>query len=297
MGQPGRARYNASLLGKETDREMTMKVKFYGTRGSAPAPGQQYSSFGGNTLCVLVTFEDGRILILDAGTGLRNLGNEIIAGDYRQFDNICIAVTHTHWDHIEGLRFFKPSYDSRRHFTIATLNNGRRPNEFADALSLQMQRCYFPLPLEKMGAQFTIAQVEASELSALCGAEITALKLNHPINTYSYRIHHDGKVLVYCTDVEHIDGIDEHVVAFAANADLLIHDAQYTDEELETRKGWGHSSCHQAIEVGRRAKVKQLALYHHDPDHTDDFLSKFDMDCKKRYPWAFLAKEGMEIIL
>ncbi len=274
-----------------------MKVKFYGTRGSIAVPGEEYSQIGGNTACVLVTFNDGRIGILDAGTGIRKLGNDMLKLGYEQFDNIYIGLTHTHWDHIEGIRFFKPAYDPRRHFAIVTSGYGRSPHELMDALSVQMQQYYFPVPFEKMGANFNFLQIEKISSMSTNHIKSDALKLNHPVNTYSYRIENDGKILVYCTDVEHIDRIDPDVVAFAKDAALLIHDAQYTPEELKEKRGWGHSSWEQAIEVAEQAKVKRLALFHHDPDHADDFLLEIEAECQKRFPQAFLAREGMEIIL
>jgi ribonuclease BN (tRNA processing enzyme) len=122
-------------------------------------------------------------------------------------------------------------------------------------------------------------------------------KHNHPGGAYGYRIELEGKVLVFCTDVEHGKSIDKNVVKFSEGADLLIHDAQFTDEEIKDKRGWGHSSYSQAIEVAERANVKMLALTHHDPDHDDKFLKKMEKKCQKRFKDCFLAREKMEIEL
>ena len=160
-----------------------------------------------------------------------------------------------------------------------------------------MQSDLFPVPLNKMGANFTFLQPDLTTFENPWGVKLVASKHCHRGDAYGYRIEEGGKTLVYCTDVEHKDGIDPNVVALSRNADLLIHDAQYTSEELEEKKGWGHSSWEQAIEVAEQAKVKKLALFHHDPDHNDTFLSKMEEECQKRYSRAFLAREGNEAVL
>jgi phosphoribosyl 1,2-cyclic phosphodiesterase len=274
-----------------------MKVTFYGTRGSIAAPGPEYTYVGGNTTCVLLTFSDGTVGILDAGTGIRKLGDDLIRSGHEQYDNIMIGLTHTHWDHIEGFRFFKPAYDPRRHFQLITCGQGRTRSELRDALSLQMQQYYFPVLFEEMGAHFTFSQTRGNRGVTPSGIKIAALSINHPVTTYSYRIEHEGKTLVLCTDVEHTDGIDTRVVDFARNVDLLIHDAQFTPDQMELKKGWGHSSWDQAVEVAEKAGVKKLALFHHDPDHTDSLLLQIEAEAQKRFPMAFLAREGMEVVL
>ena len=161
----------------------------------------------------------------------------------------------------------------------------------------QMESDLFPVPLHKMGAKFTFLQPDITTYENPWGIKFFASKHSHRGDAYSYRIEEGGKTLVYCTDVEHKDGIDPNVVALSRNADLLIHDAQYTPEELEMKKGWGHSSWEQAIEVAEQAGVKKLALFHHDPDHDDTFLSNIEKECQKRYAQAFLAREGNEVVL
>jgi ribonuclease BN (tRNA processing enzyme) len=160
-----------------------------------------------------------------------------------------------------------------------------------------MQRDFFPVPLNKMGATFTFWEPNITEYTNPRGVEITAAKHNHPGGAYGYRIAEAGKTLVYCTDVEHGNKIDLDVVDLSRGADLLIHDAQYTPNELSQKKGWGHSSWEQAVEVAERAEVKKLALFHHDPEHNDAFLFNVEKESQRRFKNAFLAKEGEEIDL
>ena len=274
-----------------------MKITFYGTRGSISVPEKNFSEFGGNTSCLLLTFEIGRIAILDAGTGLRKLGNDLLAQSIEQYDNIFIGLSHTHWDHIQGFPFFKQAYDTRRHFTVAMYGRGRGPISLASAFETQMQQDYFPVTLEKMGAAVTFWQPETPGFTAASGIHVLATEHNHPGGAYGYRITEGASTLVYCTDVEHVDGIDPNVIALARDADLLIHDAQYTAEELSQKKGWGHSSWEQAVAVAEQAGVKRLALFHHDPDHDDAFLLRQERECRQRFPDSFFAREGMEISL
>lgn len=274
-----------------------MRVTFYGTRGSTPIAEADYTQTGGNTACILVTFDTGRIAILDAGTGIRKLGKDLLARSHEQYDNIFIGLSHTHWDHIQGFPFFKPAYDPRRHFTIFICGKGRHTKKLKSIFSGQMQRCYFPVPLDKMGAKVTFLEHDIPKYVHPSGVEIVASQHNHPGGAYGYRIMEEEKILVYCTDVEYGGKIDPNVVNLSRNADLLIHDAQYTPDELKEKKGWGHSSWMQAIEVAEQAEVKRLALFHHDPEHNDGFLLNMEKECQKRFPASFLAREGAVIKL
>lgn len=274
-----------------------MKVTFYGTRGSIPVSDRGFVQVGGNTPSLLVTFASGRVAILDAGTGIRNLGNDLLASAHGQLDNIFVGLSHTHWDHIQGFPFFKLAYDARRHFTIAICGKDRHAEKLENLFGMQMQREFFPTRLEKMGAEMTFWAPDVTRYTTPGGVTVVASKQNHPGDSYGYRLEDAGKTLVYCTDVEHVNGIDPSVVALARDADLLIHDAQYTPEELKEKKGWGHSSWEQAVAVTEQAGAKKLALFHHDPEHTDSLLLKVERECQQRFPEAFLAREGAQIEL
>jgi phosphoribosyl 1,2-cyclic phosphodiesterase len=276
-----------------------MKLKFYGTRGSIPVCDAGFQGFGGNTTCFQITFPDiNQIAIVDAGTGIRNLGRDLRAMGHEQ-EQIVLAFTHFHWDHIQGFPFFGPAYDPKQKLTVLTLGEEQNVSSLREVFETQMQSVYFPVQLSHMGADFQFVQLEkATEhigLTNNAASKITAQKLNHPGGAYGFRIERQGKVLVICTDVEHGDKIDPNVVALAKDADLLVHDAQYTAEELTGRRGWGHSTYDQALQVAEMAGVKQLAMTHHDPDHDDDFLSRMEKLCQERFKECLLAKDGMEL--
>ncbi len=276
-----------------------MKLKFYGTRGSIPICDAGFQKFGGNTSCFQITFPDiNQIAIVDAGTGIRNLGRDLRAMGHKQ-DQIVIAFTHFHWDHIQGLPFFSPAYDPEQKLTMLRVGEEQEISDLREVFETQMQSVYFPVQLSHMGAHFRFVQIEKAtehfkEMND-AATTITAQKLNHPGGSYGFRIERQGKVLVICTDVEHGTDIDPNVVALAKDADLLVHDAQYTAEELERRRGWGHSSYDQAMQVAEMAGVKRLAMTHHDPDHDDDFLTRLEKLCQERFKDSVLAREGMEL--
>jgi phosphoribosyl 1,2-cyclic phosphodiesterase len=272
-----------------------VKVKFYGVRGSLPICDPEFQEFGGNTTCILLK-GTGNIGILDAGTGIRNLGNELITDpDVAIKAPVFIGFSHFHWDHIQGIPFFAPAYDPKRKFVFSAVGKGRHIKEMKDVFSGQMQSDYFPVSLDEMGAIFDFHHPDINSFKT-SEATINAVKHNHPGNAYSYRIEdHLGKVLVFCTDIEHGEELDPKIVELARGADLLIHEGQYTPEELPAKKGWGHSSWEQAIGVAEQAGVKKLAITHHDPDHNDSFLLEVEKKCQARFPNSVLAREKMEI--
>jgi phosphoribosyl 1,2-cyclic phosphodiesterase len=278
-----------------------MLVKFYGTRGSVPVCGSDFQEFGGNTTCLQIRDrESNNIAVIDAGTGIRDLGKDFLESGQKQ-EEIFIAFTHFHWDHIQGFPFFAPAFKKTQRINFLALGWGQHISCLKDIFKTQMQKEFFPVQLEKMGAKFNFMLLEETERVFKTQSKkpkpvvVKTEKLKHPGGAYGYRIELDEKVMVFCTDIEHGNSIDKNVVKFAEGADLLIHDAQYTDEELKKKKGWGHSSYSQAIEVAERAGVKMLALTHHDPDHDDAFLKKIERKCQQRFMNSFLAREKMEI--
>ena len=277
-----------------------MKLKFYGTRGSIPVCDAGFQQFGGNTTCFQITFEDtNRIAIIDAGTGLRNLGRDMRAIGHQQEDELVVLFTHFHWDHMQGFPFFAPAYNPRQKITILALGQDQSIGNLREIFEFPLQTQYFPVQLDQMGAHFEFMKVEdaSKHFTGVNDVEtkVTAQRHNHPGGAYGFRIERKGKVLVICTDVEHGEQIDPRVVELSRGADLLVHDAQYTAEELRTHRGWGHSSFDQAMQVAEIAGVKQLAMTHHDPEHDDDFLLRMERLCQGRFRNAQLAREGMEI--
>jgi len=272
-----------------------MKLKFYGTRGSIPICEESFQKYGGNTTCVAL-LNDKDVYIFDAGTGIRNLGNEYFSNQNHNFTNIILTFSHFHWDHIQGFPFFLPAYNPNREITIATIGRNEDYFDLKAIFENQMRKEFFPVPLEKMGAKFNFMQ-EESNFFKNDRVKIISSEHNHPGRAFSYRIEIEGKIIVYITDVEHIDRIDQRVVDISKNADILIHEAQYTPEELVKHKGWGHSSWAQAIEVAQLANVKKLFITHHDPDHDDKFLDNIEMECKKYFNNVDLAKDNLEVEL
>ncbi|NAS12533.1 MBL fold metallo-hydrolase [Poritiphilus flavus] len=274
-----------------------MKIKFFGTRGSIPVCEQGYQEFGGNTSCVAVFGEsDSDVLVFDAGTGIRNLGKELMQQEFLPGRKIVIAFSHFHWDHIQGLPFFAPAYDPSKEIHVIALGNDLNIQDFKAIFAKQMESTYFPVALDNMGANFSFIPKKSNEQIFPDGI-IKTHRHRHPGGAHSYRLEARGKVMVYCTDIEHGSNIEPSIVDFTKGADVLIHDAQYTPEELPNFRGWGHSSWEQAIEVAERAHVKTLFLTHHDPEHDDTFLHKVENECQKRFPNCYLAREGMEFSL
>jgi phosphoribosyl 1,2-cyclic phosphodiesterase len=272
-----------------------MKVKFYGVRGSLPVCGREFEKYGGNTTCIRVHRENAnRIAIIDAGTGIRNLGKEIISSGISQ-NIINIFFSHFHWDHIQGLPFFAPAYNKDQRIGILAMGRREKISNLKEIFSMQMQKEYFPIGLETMGAQFEF--LTYGDREQLYGAFVTTAPQHHLYvgGSYGFRVEDEAVTLAVCTDVEHIDGIDPNVVKLAQGADLLIHDGQYTTEEYKKFKGWGHSSYEHAAEVAIKANVKKLIITHHDPDHNDDFLDAMEYECQKLFPNSIFAREGMEV--
>jgi phosphoribosyl 1,2-cyclic phosphodiesterase len=275
-----------------------MRIKFYGVRGSLPVCGSEFQRYGGNTTCIRLFRESvNRLVIIDAGSGIRNLGKEIIKAGLKQ-NIINILFSHFHWDHIQGFPFFAPAYTRNQKIGILVMGKERKIENLKEIFSLQMQKEYFPVALDTMGAEFEFLTYGNKE--TFYGADVTAAPQFHKYRggSYGFRIEDKGVSLVVCTDLEHINGIDENIVNLAKDADLLIHDGQYTTDEYNNKyRGWGHSSCKQAVEVAIQANVKRLIITHHDPDHNDDFLDSMERECQEIFPNSTFAKEGMEVLI
>jgi len=276
-----------------------MLIKFYGTRGSVPVCNPEFQEFGGNTTCIKIIDKDtNNFAIFDAGTGIRDLGNDLIASGYKQ-EEILIVYSHFHWDHIQGFPFFEPAFNPEQKISIIALGKGRNIKSLKGIFEMQMQSEFFPVQLDNMGAKFEfhLMDEDTDVIKGVKDSIVTANRHNHPGGAYGYRIERNNNVLVICTDIEHGEKIDMNVVKLSQDADLLIHEGQYTNEELKKKKGWGHSSYEQAIQVAEMARVKKLVITHHDPDHDDEFLSKIEKECQEKFSNCVLAREKMEIEL
>jgi len=280
-----------------------MRVKFWGTRGSIPVPGPTTIRYGGNTTCVEVEGRDGTLLIIDAGSGIRPLGVELT----KQGKNtpIHILMTHYHWDHLQGWPFFTPAYLPHSEFII----HGRAssPDELRIIFGDQMRFRYFPVEFKQLSSKFEFVPLKENSLK-IGGLNIQTIEQCHPGGTFGLRIWEKSRTFVFMTD--HEAGLKEKIphpypdyVQFAKKAELLVHDAQFTAEELPTRKTWGHSSYEEALELAIDAGVKRLGLFHHAPERIDYEIDRFVTHCnrilreRRKSLDVFGLMEGMEFTL
>ena len=264
-----------------------MEITFWGVRGSYPVPGPQTVRYGGQTSCVEVRSRKGGVMILDAGTGLRALGNERMAGGPR---HSTILLSHLHWDHVCGLPFFTPIYVPGHKVEIASGPNGVMPTE--EAIRSLFKAPFFPVDFADLGGQVTARELRASERFTIGDIDITMARLNHPDPVYGFRLEHGGRSIVYATDTEHFACVDPALHKLAAGADILVYDAQYTPEEYPAKVGWGHSTWQAGVELARAAGVAQLVLFHHDPGRTDAQLAAIEAAARAELPGTVAAREG-----
>ncbi|TNE39140.1 MAG: MBL fold metallo-hydrolase [Alphaproteobacteria bacterium] len=271
---------------------MSMRVKFWGVRGSIATPSADHMKYGGNTSCVEVLIGD-RILILDAGTGVRMLGKCLMERGIREY---LFLQSHTHWDHINGFPFFAPIYSPEAKIKIMA-GHLCELGGIKKVLSSQMCQPTFPVPFAEVAAEVKFTDFRAGESFSLGdGISVRTAPLKHPDGGTGYRIEADGKSLCYVTDTEHKPGKpDQDILDLIEGADLVIYDATYTDEEYPTFVGWGHSTWQEGIRLCQEAGAKQLAIFHHDPSHDDAFMDKIAEDACRVWPNAFVAREGMTV--
>jgi len=275
--------------------ENQFNVQFWGVRGSIPSPGIDTVRYGGNTPCISMQV-GGKRLIFDAGTGLHILGKSLLSQMPVEGH---LFFTHSHWDHIQGFPFFTPAFISGNKFDIygAIAPDG---STIEQRLNDQMLHPNFPVPLQIMQSNLTFHNVQIGQSINIDDIIIETAHLNHPGEAVGYRVNWRGGAAVYITDTEHYpDHLDENVLWLARNADVLIYDSTYSDEEYSNPKspkiGWGHSTWQEAIKVAKAANVKTLVIYHHDPAHNDDYLDRVCEAACSSFPGAIMAKEGLVI--
>ncbi len=273
-----------------------MRIKFWGVRGSTPTPQSENMRYGGNTSCVEIRMGD-RIYIFDCGTGFRVLGHQLKSefGDRPFFAHV--FVSHFHWDHIQGMPFFRPLYDSPNSEFV--FHSSSRVRGLERVMAEQMASPYFPVNLNHMSAKRSFCDIEAGMVTLEDDIRLQTCWLNHPQGCMGFRLETKDGVFVYATDNEPGDpDFDKAVRKLAEGADLLIYDAQYLPEEYEARRrGWGHSHWREAVDVVMQSGAKELILYHHDPDHDDPLIDKIVTEARNHYPKVRAAAEGMEINL
>jgi phosphoribosyl 1,2-cyclic phosphodiesterase len=263
------------------------RLTFWGTRGSIPTPGPQTARYGGNTACISITGRNGRLTILDAGSGLRPLGSELMG---RRAGAIAadVLLSHTHWDHIQGLPFFKPL--SGRGNRICVYGAAQEGVALEEILKLQMDPTVFPVPLEAVAAKIDVRDIGEGDV-ALEDFRARAFRLRHPGTTLGYRLEpvDGGRDIAYVTDNELGTGgtypVSEdwrrRLVTFLNGTDTLIHDAMYSDQFIQVRAGWGHSTPRQAVELAAEAACARLILFHHEPEHDDGMIDHLLADARE----------------
>ena len=273
------------------------KIHFWGVRGSIACPGGNTVRYGGNTSCVEMRIA-GHRLVFDGGTGLRVLGQTMLAELPVEAH---LFFTHSHWDHIQGFPFFTPAFIKVNRFHIygAIAPNG---STIEQRLNDQMLHPNFPVPLQIMGAELKFCDIEVGEAVRIGDVLVENALLNHPGEAVGYRVNWGNYAAAYVTDTEHFpDRLDENVLWLARDADVLIYDATYTDEEYHSEKtskvGWGHSTWQEAVRIAKAANVKKLVIFHHDPLHDDLFMDQIKEDTSRSFPNSLVAWEGMEIDL
>jgi phosphoribosyl 1,2-cyclic phosphodiesterase len=279
-----------------------MQVTFYGVRGSCPSPGAEFIKYGGNTACVHVELADGTDIILDAGTGIKNLGQKLI----KKTNDIHLLLTHNHWDHIQGFPFFAPIYQPARNIYITP---GQTTLAEDDAILRQMSGSYFPVDYTTLASNIEIiAKPQGIDTWHIGSAKICRLRMNHPGCGSSFSIEENGKKVAYITDNElyppykkSTDFLDW--VEFARDADLIIHDAQYMLADMPHKAGWGHSVAEEAVKLAMGSRAKRMALYSHDHIRTDDEIQAIEQHCQELIEIVdanlilFAAAEGLSLSL
>jgi phosphoribosyl 1,2-cyclic phosphodiesterase len=268
-------------------------VKFWGTRGSIPTPGWQTRRYGGNTSCLAVNIDDS-LFVCDGGTGLRELGLELVK-DPQKEHRVHMFFSHPHWDHIQGFPFFVPVYKENN--TVFVYGRKEEDTAYFELISGQMQSDYFPVEFSELVADIRPAFLEEGG-KEIEGVKISWCKQFHPGGSLAYRFEKDGRTMVYATDneldltIENKEEVEDNPAAlrkvsrryidFIRDADLLIGDGQYLDREYDQKIGWGHSRATTLVDAAIEANVKQLAIFHHDPMHDDETVDEKVEICRRR---------------
>ncbi len=299
-----------------------MKVRFWGVRGSYPVPGDATNKYGGNTSCVQVCPGDGTVLIIDAGTGLRKLGQRLMGGSLgRGHGEAHLLVSHTHWDHIQGLPFFAPLYEPGNHVHIY---GRQREIHLKTIFCTQTDEPYFPVNLDEVSAKVSYVELMEGASFLLGKTNVTCSLLNHPGLAIGYRMEAGGRSVAYISDtapfdkILHVEGtlselptgplaaeeserlqeVRKGVVSLCRDADLVIYDTMFTMDEYNERPHWGHSSFSHAVELTSEAGAAALALFHHAPDRTDDELDQILAQVQDTTTLqVFAAAEGTELVV
>ncbi|MDH3457945.1 MAG: MBL fold metallo-hydrolase [Gemmatimonadota bacterium] len=291
---------------------VTSTLTVWGSRGSIPTPGPQTARYGGNTSCISIELSEAagsRLLVLDAGSGIRVLGNVLMGRDESPLQ-MDVLLTHTHWDHIQGFPFFSPVFAEGNIVRVWGARQGEVDLEVI--LQQQMHPVVFPVPLHRSAADLAVEHVQPGRFD-VDGFVVDAIRLRHPGNTLGYRLTpvHGGATVAYIMDNELGPGGDYEVGAgwrsqltdFIGGVDLLIHDAMYTPDDIERHRGWGHSCYSEAVTLAAQAQVGRLMLFHHRPERADDAMdhllaaARSHAEQSGHHFEVIAAAEGMQLTL
>jgi len=287
------------MPGKKTNMESSLTLKFWGVRGSIPSPGKSTVRYGGNTSCVSIETRADKILVLDAGTGIREMG-KALAGNPAE---LYILLSHCHSDHIQGFPFFLPVYQSGRKIYLFP---AKQDKTALCSVIEQMDGAHFPVTPDTLPSNYVCVTEDPVDFLRDHGFSISRISTNHPGEGYGYRVENKGRSVVYLTDNE----LDppykkatefKDFVRFCNQADVLIHDAQYLEQDMPRKHGWGHSLVSQACALAAASQVKHLVLYHHDPERTDKELDSIQEGARswfqknKHNIKCTAAYEGLEL--
>jgi phosphoribosyl 1,2-cyclic phosphodiesterase len=266
-----------------------MKIRCWGARGSIPVSGEDYVTYGGDTTCIEIRTREDEVIIVDAGSGIRRLGNLLIQ---EKRDRISMVFTHAHWDHILGFPFFKPIY--RRGTAIQMYGCPLAQESIQGMISRTMEAPYFPVNFQDLQAD--ISYHEACESSfSIQSLTVTPIPISHPNQGYGYKFTENGRSFVFLTDNElgyqHPGGLPfRDYVEFSRGADFLVHDAEYTEEEYQETRTWGHSLFTEALRLALEAKVKTFGVFHHNQERTDSALEGLVQQCRR-----IIGEQGAEM--
>jgi phosphoribosyl 1,2-cyclic phosphodiesterase len=273
--------------------ESRLRLQIWGARGAIPTPVAHNLGYGGNTACLAFRCPGLPPIIFDGGSGIRDLGTALMQ-EFPAGGECHVFFTHFHWDHIQGVPYFAPLYDPdwRVHF-----HSVHEPHVLEGYLAWQMQAPYFPFAMPMTQGAQVYSRVPETGIE-IGGLRLQRFPLHHPDSAHGYRIDAEGRSIVLAFDHEHgNEEIDRGITQYAAGADVLIYDAQYTPPEYEAHRGWGHSTWAQAVRVAHEAGARQLVLFHHDPTHDDDVITGIVERARGQFLETVAAKEGSSIVL
>lgn len=276
-----------------------MQVRFWGVRGTIPAPGPDTVRLGGNTACLDVLTSDQQLIVLDAGSGIRRLGIAL-SEEYPHRIVGTILISHTHWDHIQGFPFFAPLVGPQsKQNRFVVVGQKRVGQQLETVLAGQIIEPYLPFAFKELAADIHVKEVRGGEEIVVGDDTIVRVEeLRHPGGCLGFRIENSGVVLAYCTDSSHEnDHLMENVLRLAKDADLLVHDAQYSLEQRNLYPDYGHSSWLEAAQVAIEANAKYLALFHYDPNASDDYMEAILARTREVFPRTILSREGLVLNL